>query len=488
MTVELGTARAIQAAVARGDVSAREVARDALERADARSDLGAFLHLDEDRVLAAADRVDTARSKGLTLGALAGVPVAIKDNLCERGVPTTCASRILQGFESFYDAHALTRLGAAGGVSFGRANMDEFAMGSSGENSSVKPTLNPWDRSRVPGGSSSGSAVAVASGIVPLSLGSDTGGSIRQPAAFCGVVGLKPTWGRVSRRGLVAFASSLDQIGPFAVDVKDAALAFEAIAGHDPDDSTSSNRGVPSLDASLAAAEQSGMKGLRVGVPEESSAEGLDPEVARATERALALLEAAGAQLVPVSLPLLPWAIDTYYVIASAEASSNLARFDGVRYGWRCEDAKGVVDLLERTRTLGFGPEVRRRIMLGTWVLSAGYFDAYYGQAQRVRTKFRQDFERAFSLCDVILTPTTPSPAFRLGERIDDPLSMYLADIFTIPANLAGLPAMSVPVAHSSGGLPIGVQLVADAFEEPRLFQAAAVLERERGPLPALGR
>ena len=387
---------------------------------------------------------------------------------------------MLGGFVATYEATAVSRLRAAGAVVIGKTNMDEFAMGSSGETSVFGRALNPWDTERVPGGSSSGSAVAVSSRAVFASLGSDTGGSIRQPASFCGVVGFKPTYGRISRRGLVAFASSLDQIGPFTTDVADAALLFSVMAGQDGGDMTTSDAPVPALDELLNAPAP-----LRVGVPKEYLAEGLNPEVRARLDAALDALKAEGAEIVEVSLPHSKYAVATYYILASAEASSNLARFDGVRYGHRDTTATSLIDTYRRTRTFGFGAEVRRRIMLGTFVLSAGYYDAYYQRAQKVRSVFVREFEAAFRQCDVMLTPTAPTAAFKFGEHSEDPLTMYLADIYTIPANLAGLPAMSVPAGLTSDGLPVGVQLLAAPFAEKSLFGAALALERRLGKMEA---
>ena len=446
---------------------------------EATASFGAFVHVDRDRALADARAVDARVASGELLP-LAGVPVAVKDNLCTEGLETSCASKMLGGFVATYEATAVARLRAAGAVVIGKTNMDEFAMGSSGETSVFGRALNPWDTERVPGGSSSGSAVAVSSRAVLASLGSDTGGSIRQPASFCGVVGFKPTYGRISRRGLVAFASSLDQIGPFTTDVADAALLFSVMAGQDGGDMTTSDAPVPTVSELLHAPAP-----LRVGVPKEYLAEGLDPEVRGRLDAALDALKAEGAEIVEVSLPHSKYAVATYYILASAEASSNLARFDGVRYGHRDTTATSLIDTYRRTRTFGFGAEVRRRIMLGTFVLSAGYYDAYYQRAQKVRSVFVREFEAAFRECDVMLTPTAPTAAFKFGEHSEDPLTMYLADIYTIPANLAGLPAMSVPAGLTSDGLPVGVQLLAAPFAEKSLFGAALALERRLGKMEA---
>ena len=466
-------------AVRSGQQTAESVVNAALTRMAASASLGAFVHVDRERALADARAVDARIAAGELLP-LAGVPVAVKDNLCTEGLETSCASKMLGGFVATYEATAVARLRAAGAVVIGKTNMDEFAMGSSGETSVFGRALNPWDTARVPGGSSSGSAVAVSSRAVLASLGSDTGGSIRQPASFCGVVGFKPTYGRISRRGLVAFASSLDQIGPFTTDVADAALLFSVMAGQDGGDMTTSDAPVPTVDELLNAPAP-----LRVGVPKEYMAEGLDPEVRARLDAALDALKAEGAEIVEVSLPHSKYAVATYYILASAEASSNLARFDGVRYGHRDANATSLIDTYRRTRTFGFGAEVRRRIMLGTFVLSAGYYDAYYQRAQKVRSVFVREFQAAFRQCDVLLTPTAPTAAFKFGEHGDDPLTMYLADIYTIPANLAGLPAMSVPAGLTAGGLPVGVQVLAAPFAEKTLFGAALALERRLGKMAA---
>ncbi len=467
------SARAVAAAVRAGERSAVEVVDDQLAAiAAGDGEVHAFnLVLAEDARAAAAE-VDRRVAAGEDPGPLAGVPVALKDNLCTRGVPTTCGSRILDGWLPPYDATVVERLRGAGAVVIGKTNMDEFAMGSSTENSAFGPTLNPHDRSRVPGGSSGGSAAAVAAGFASLALGSDTGGSIRQPAALCGVVGAKPTYGLVSRYGLVAFASSLDQIGPFAGTVADAALLLEAVAGHDGLDSTSIPQPAPRLVDSL----DEGVEGLRVGVVRELS-DGVDADVAARLEAAAAGLEAEGAKVDEVSLPAAVHGLSAYYLIAPAEASSNLARYDGVRYGLRVDGAD-VTEMYAATRAAGFGPEVKRRIMLGTYALSAGYYDAYYGQAQRVRTLIIRDFETAYADHDLLLSPTSPTTAFPLGARTDIPLAMYLSDVCTIPSNLAGHPAISVPYGTGDDGLPVGVQVLAPALGEATMFRAAAALER----------
>ena len=436
--------------------------------------LNAFLSLRRELALMEAEAADWEREEGIELGPLAGIPVAVKDNIAVAEGPTTAGSRILEGFVPPYDAGAVARLKHAGAIIVGKTNLDEFAMGSSTENSAFGPTRNPHDLEHVPGGSSGGSAAAVAAGYVPGALGSDTGGSIRQPAAFCGVVGVKPTYGRVSRYGLVAFASSLDQIGPLASSVEDAALLLSAISGHDPLDSTSARRPVPDYRHNL----QRPLHGLRVGVPREYFAEGLDPQVREICERALERLRRAGVQVRDVRLPHTGEGIAAYYIVATAEASSNLARYDGVRYGHRAEDARDLLEMYVRTRHEGFGPEVRRRIMLGTYVLSAGYYEAYYRKGCQVRALIAADFERAFEECHCLLTPTTPTTAFRLGEKVDDPLSMYLADVFTVGVNLGGLPAVSVP-AGTVNGLPVGVQLIGGPWTEERLLNVAWHIENE---------
>lgn len=465
--------------VAGGDVSAVEVARGALGRIEAaNAQLNAFLHVDYEGALAAAHQVDRQRASGETLGPLAGVPVAVKDNLCTRGVPTTCGSKILQGYVPPYDAHVVEVLRSAGAVIVGKTNLDEFAMGSSNENSAFDPVKNPWDVTRAPGGSSGGSAASAAAGLAPVALGSDTGGSVRQPAAFCGITAVKPTYGRVSRYGLVAFASSLDQVGPMARSVKDAALLLEVLAGHDPRDATSAAESV----GGYREACLQGVKGVRVGVVRDQIDDLQDDDVRAGVEATIEALRQAGAKLCDVSLPHTKHAVSVYYLIATAEASSNLARFDGIRYGLRVE-GEDLKDTYDKTRAQGFGAEVRRRIMLGTYALSAGYYDAFYLRAQKVRTLIRRDYDAAFGQCDVILTPTAPTPAFALGEKTSDPLEMYLADIFTLPPSLAGLPAISTPSGLSSGGLPLGVQFTAPPFAEATLCRAAQVVEDAVGLL-----
>jgi aspartyl-tRNA(Asn)/glutamyl-tRNA(Gln) amidotransferase subunit A len=460
--------------------SSVEATAEALARIAAIDDkLGSVLCLDETGARAAAAAADERRARGEAMGPLDGVPIGLKDNLCLEGLPTTAASRILEGYVPPYDATCVGRLKDAGAVLLGKLNCDELAMGSSSENSAYKPCRNPWDLSRTPGGSSGGSAAAVAAGLCAGSLGTDTGGSIRQPAGFCGVVGMKPTYGRVSRFGVVAFASSLDQVGPFARDVEGAALLLEAIAGFDERDSTSIDAPVPAYARGLA----DGIKGLKVGLPREYlTGEGIGDEVRAAVADARRALEARGASVVEVSLPHTKYAVATYYIVATAEASSNLARYDGVRYGPRRGEGEGLLALYEKTRGELFGDEVKRRIMLGTYVLSAGYYDAYYLRAQKVRRLLADDFARAFEEVDVLLCPTSPTLPFALGERTTDPLSMYLSDVFTLGASLAGLPGASVN-AGFFGELPIGVQLLGRALDEQTVLNAAAALEAELGLL-----
>lgn len=474
------TAFAIAADVRAGARSARDVVEEHLaEISEREPEIHAFNLVLADEARAAADSVDSAVAAGDSVGPLAGVPVALKDNLCTRGIPTTCSSRILEGWRPPYDATVVERLRSAGAIIIGKTNLDEFAMGSSTENSAFGVTRNPRDVARVPGGSSGGSAAAVAAGLAPLALGSDTGGSIRQPAALCGVVGMKPTYGAVSRYGLVAFASSLDQIGPLASNVSDAALLFDVIRGHDPRDSTSIAGPIEPVTATLGQ----GVSGVRVGIVEElTDAEGIADDVRSAVERAGAALAAAGADVDRVSVPSTTYGLSAYYIIAPAEASSNLARYDGVRYGLRV-DGDDVATMNANTRDAGFGAEVKRRIMLGTYALSAGYYDAYYGQAQRVRTLIIRDFASAYERFDVLLSPTAPTVAFEIGAKVSDPLAMYMSDVCTIPSNLAGHPAMSVPfgtarAAESPGSeLPVGVQLLAPSLRESLMFRVARVVE-----------
>jgi aspartyl-tRNA(Asn)/glutamyl-tRNA(Gln) amidotransferase subunit A len=471
------SARALRDEIAAGRVSAVEVCRTCLSRIGAvNPSLNAFNLVDGDRALARAAEIDRRRAAGEPLGPLAGVPVALKDNLCMRGMRTTASSRILERFVPPYSATVVEHLEAAGAVIVGKTNCDEFAMGSSNENSAFGPARNPWAPDRTPGGSSGGSAAAVAARCVPLALGSDTGGSIRQPAAFCGVVGLKPTYGRVSRYGLLAFASSLDQIGPIARTAADAALALTVLAGADPADATSSREPVPDFTAALGG----DVRGVRIGIPRAFVTGGVDPAVRRAFEAALDVLREAGAALVDIELPHAKYAIPVYYLVATAEASSNLARYDGVKYGHRSpRDADGgVKEMYSRTRDEGFGAEVKRRIMLGTYVLSAGYYDTFYLKAQQVRTLLRSDYQRAFEAVDVVAMPTSPIPPFRLGEKTADPLQMYLADVFTVSANLAGLPAISIPCGFVDGTLPVGLQLMGRMFDESTLLRVADAYER----------
>jgi aspartyl-tRNA(Asn)/glutamyl-tRNA(Gln) amidotransferase subunit A len=470
------------AGIAAKAISSRELVEASLARIAATDrEVGAFLAVAAERARAAAAEADARAARGERRSEIDGVPIAVKDIFATKGLATTAGSRILEGFVPPYDATVVERLEAAGAVLVGKLNMDEFAMGSSNENSAYRPCANPWDLTRTPGGSSGGSAAAVAARQVHGSLGTDTGGSIRLPAAFCGVVGVKPTYGRVSRYGVVAFASSLDQVGPLARTVEDAALLLGRIAGHDPRDMTSSTRPV---DDYLALLED-GARGLRVGVPREWFQGGVDPGVERSVRAALATYERLGATLVEISLPHTRYGIAAYYLIAPAEASSNLARYDGIRFGLRAE-ARGLKELYAETRERGFGAEPKRRIMLGTYALSSGYYDAYYLRAQKVRTLIRRDFDEAFRSCDVVAGPVAPSVAFPLGERTQDPLQMYLADVFTITCNLAALPGLSVPCGlHDASGLPVGLQLLGRPFDEATLLRAARALEREIGALPA---
>jgi len=470
----LGSVVELGAALDAGETSALALLEAALARAAAvEPDLQALRGLRADAARAEAEAADARRAQGARRSALDGVPIVLKDNIAQRGEPTGCASRILEGYRSPFDATVVARLRDAGAVILGRANMDEFAMGSSCENSAYGPTRNPWDPERSPGGSSGGSAAAVAAGIVPAALGSDTGGSIRQPAAFTGLVGMKPTYGRVSRLGLVAFASSLDQIGPLTHTARDCAWVLDAISGHDPGDSTS----LPEPPLLCAEALDGDVSGLVVGLPRETAGlEGADPRVLARVQAAVETLEGAGAKCVEVSLPHMRYGIAAYYLVATAEASSNLARFDGVRYGHRAQGAHSLTEMYERTRSEGFGAEVKRRILLGTYVLSAGYYDAYYRKAQKLRTLLRADFERAFEGCDVIATPTAPETAFPLGAKAD-PLAMYLSDVYTVSANLAGLPAVSLPCGFEDG-LPVGLQLLGRPLEDATVLRVADAYQR----------
>ncbi|MBA3372271.1 MAG: Asp-tRNA(Asn)/Glu-tRNA(Gln) amidotransferase subunit GatA [Euzebyaceae bacterium] len=457
------------------EVSATEITQAHLDRiADTDPHVSAFIRTLDQAALDHARDIDRRLSAGQEVGALAGLPLALKDILCTKGVETTCASRVLQHYRPPYDATVVRKLRQADAIVVGKANMDEFAMGSSCENSAFFPTRNPWDLERVPGGSSGGSVAAVAANDAPLGIGTDTGGSVRQPAALCGVIGVKPTYGLVSRFGLIAFASSLDQVGPIARAVPDAALLLEAIAGHDPRDATSIPTDVPDLHTTLEA----GVEGLRVGVVSEFMGAGMSDGVRSVVTAAIDRLGALGAEVVDVSLPHAGYGVSAYYLIAPSECSSNLSRYDGVRYGLRV-DGETTEQMMASTRDAGFGPEVKRRIMIGTYALSAGYYDAYYAQAQRVRTLIIRDYEAAYAGCDVLASPTSPTTAFKLGERAADPLSMYLSDVYTIPSNLAGAPALSLPVGLDDDGLPVGLQLMAPVLGEPVLFRAARALERE---------
>ena len=497
MNIAHSSATEIALAVREGEIAARQVVEEFLARISRHDQaIGAFLRVDSQAALAQAQAVDEKRKKGLPLGPLAGVPVAIKDNILMRGELATCASKMLAHFKAPYDATVIGKLKAADAICLGRTNMDEFAMGSSTENSAFQKTKNPWDIQRIPGGSSGGSAAAVAARFVPLAIGSDTGGSIRQPAALCGIAGLKPTYGRVSRFGLIAFASSLDQIGPLAHNVKDLALCQSVLEGHDPKDSTSVNTTASDYDLGDA-----NLSGLRLGIPKEYFVSGLDTGVQSAVEEALKVFQKQGARLVEISLPHTAYAIAVYYIIATAEASSNLARYDGVKYGLRA-GVKGnapedVMDLYLGSRSAGFGPEGKRRILLGTYVLSAGYYDAYYLKALKVRTLLRKDFQEAFAQCDAILTPTSPCTAFKIGERAEDPLRMYLSDIFTISVNLAGIPGLSIPcgfAGDAGNALPVGLQILGKPFAESTImkiaaaYQAATDFHQRVPPTPALPR
>jgi aspartyl-tRNA(Asn)/glutamyl-tRNA(Gln) amidotransferase subunit A len=472
------TAHEIREAVCSGETSAVDIARSHLARIEqVDGEVRAYVDVWNDHAITVAQRVDERVRKGEDAGALAGVPIALKDVLCTKQGTTTCCSKILEGYRSPFDATVVERMAAAGAVFLGKVNMDEFAMGSSTENSSVQVTRNPWDVKCVPGGSSGGSAAAVAADEAAVALGSDTGGSIRQPAACCGCVGMKPTYGRISRYGLVAFASSLDQIGPFTKDVRDCALMLNVLCGRDPKDSTSVELPVPDFVSGL----DRGVSGLRVGLPKEFFTDALGGEVREKVEHAVSALESQGAKVVEVSLPHTEYAIATYYIICTAEASANLARFDGVRYGYRALGVADVQEMYHRTKSEGFGSEVQRRILLGTYVLSSGYYDAYYLKAQKVRALIRNDFQNAFEQCDVIVGPTAPTPAFRIGEKTNDPLEMYLSDIYTISVNLAALPGLSMPCGLTREGLPVGLQLIGKAFDEETVLQAAHAYEQNRG-------
>jgi aspartyl-tRNA(Asn)/glutamyl-tRNA(Gln) amidotransferase subunit A len=468
------TAHQLHQLLLRKEVTSREITESVLRRVEeVEGRIHAYITLTPEMALEQSAAADLRIQKG-EAGPMTGIPLAIKDLICTQGVRTTCGSHILENFTPPYDATVTQKLKAAGAVFIGKANMDEFAMGSSTENSSFGPTRNPWDLDRIPGGSSGGSAAAVAADECIVSLGSDTGGSIRQPAACCGIVGMKPTYGRVSRYGLVAFASSLDQIGPFGKDVRDTALLLNAISGHEPRDSTSVDLPVP--DYTQALVED--VRGMVLGVPRETFGQGVDPEVAGSVREAIEVLKRLGAKTVDVSLPHSDYALAVYYIIAPCEASSNLARYDGVKYGFRARGTEDLLDMYQETRWQGFGAEVKRRIMLGTYALSAGYYDAYYLKASRVRTLIRKDFEEAFQKCDALILPTAPTPAFRVGEKVDDPLQMYLSDIFTIPCNLAGLPGLSLPCGFTGKGLPVGLQILGNFFQEEKILRVAWAYEQ----------
>lgn len=474
------TAKEIGKKIKEKEISPREVVSAYLERIEkVEPKVRAYITLTPELAIEQARELEERINRGEEVGILAGIPVAIKDNICTRGIRTTCASRILENFVPPYDATVVKLLKEAGGIIIGKTNMDEFAMGSSTENSAFFPTHNPYDLERVPGGSSGGSAAAVSAREAPLALGSDTGGSIRQPASFCGIVGFKPTYGRVSRYGLVAFASSLDQIGPLTANVEDCILLFYVIGRYDPMDSTSAPLPTPPLEEMFAPE----VKGLRIGLVEELFGEGVEEEIKGGVLKAVRYLEEAGASIEWVSLPHLSYALPCYYLIAPSEASSNLARYDGVKYGLRVEDEE-VIPMYMKTRDKGFGAEVKRRIMLGTYALSAGYYDAYYLKALKVRTLIKRDFDRAFEKFDILISPTSPIPPFKIGERIDDPLKMYMADICTIPINLAALPAISVPAGLDSQGLPIGLQMIGKPFEETTLLRTALAYEKANASLP----
>ncbi len=459
--------------------TAIEITQEFLDRIQAlEPSLHSFIAVTRDRAIAQAEKVDAQAAAGLELSMLAGVPIGIKDNMCVKGIPATCGSKMLKNFVPPYDSTVTQKLFDAGAVMVGKTNLDEFAMGSSTENSAFQVTANPWDLSRVPGGSSGGSAAAVASGECVVATGSDTGGSIRQPASFCGVVGLKPTYGLVSRFGLVAFASSLDQIGPFARTVEDAAILLEAMAGYDPRDSTSLNVAIPIYSKLLTPDLTQSLAGKKVGVITETFGQGLDSEVETSVRTAIAHLESMGAEVVEISCPRFRYGLPTYYIIAPSEASANLARYDGVKYGLRDSEAENLIDMYSQTREEGFGAEVKRRIMIGTYVLSAGYYDAYYLKAQKVRTLIKEDFDRAFEKVDVLVSPTAPTTAFQAGSKTADPLSMYLSDLMTIPVNLAGLPSLSLPCGFDSNGMPIGLQMISHVLREDVLLQVAYAYEQ----------
>ncbi|MBI4632324.1 MAG: Asp-tRNA(Asn)/Glu-tRNA(Gln) amidotransferase subunit GatA [Deltaproteobacteria bacterium] len=471
------TIHELQEKIRSGEVSASGILDSVFGRIEAvEVNVRAYITLLEEQAREEAAKADQ-RIKAGDINTLTGIPIALKDIFCTRGIKTTCGSHILHNFVPPYDATVVEKLREAGAVFTGKTNMDEFAMGSSTETSFFGVTRNPWDLDRIPGGSSGGSAAAVAAGECIASLGSDTGGSIRQPAALCGVVGMKPTYGRVSRFGMIAFASSLDQIGPFTKDVEDCAIMMNAIAGYDPRESTSVPTDVPDYRAFV----ERGIDGWNVGIPKEYFIEGIDAEVAAAVQKAIGVIEKLGGKCLPISLPHTEYCLAVYYIVAPAEASSNLARYDGVKYGFRSENGRDLLEMYKKTRSEGFGAEVKRRIMIGTYALSSGYYDAYYKKASQVRALIKRDFDDAFRQCDVILTPTSPTPAFKIGEKTDDPIKMYLSDIFTISANLAGIPGLSVPCGYTAGGLPIGLQFLAGHFAEGRLIQIAAAYEKNTG-------
>ncbi len=472
------TIQELAMALSKKELSSVEATRFYLKRIEEmEKTVHAFITVTPEEALRSAEEADRRLKSGSGVTPLTGVPVSLKDIFCTKGIRTTCASKILENFIPPYDATIVKKLKAAGAVILGKTNMDEFAMGSSTENSAFFTTKNPWATDRVPGGSSGGSAASVAAGECAASVGTDTGGSIRQPAACCGVVGLKPTYGRVSRFGMIAFASSLDQAGPFTKDVTDSAIMLNALAGHDPHDSTSAGIPVPDYTKFLTPE----LKGLKAGIPEEYFIEGIDKEVEDAVKRAIEVFRKNGAEIIPVKLPHTDYAISVYYLVATAEACSNLARYDGVKYGFRAEGAANLIEMYKRTRDEGFGPEVKRRIMLGTYSLSAGYYDAYYKKSSQVRTLIKNDFTAAFKLCDVILTPTAPTPAFKIGEKVADPLTMYLSDIFTISCNLAGIPGISLPCGFTKEGLPVGLQILGKEFDEGTVLRAAYAYEKARG-------
>lgn len=477
MNFELMTAHEIKKGIQDGSFTSTEVVTALFDRIKAvEPKVDAYLTLCEEQALTDAKAIDERVKRGEKLGALGGVPIAIKDNICTDGVKTTCASKMLHDFIPPYDATVIKKIKASDAIIIGKTNMDEYAMGSSTENSAYKLTRNPWDLTRVPGGSSGGSAAAVSSLTVPISLGSDTGGSVRQPAAFCGVIGLKPTYGLVSRFGLIAFGSSLDQIGPFSRTVADCALTLEVIQGEDPLDSTSTKK---KITEDYLSTIDKGIRGMKIGIPKEYFSEGLDPEIAASINESIEKLKKLGAVVEEISLPITEAGLSAYYIISSAEASSNLARFDGIRYGYRPAQFDKIDDLMELSRTEGFGKEVKRRIMLGTYALSSGYYDAYYNRAHKLKVKIKEQFEKAFEKYDLILSPTSPVLPFKCGEKSNDPLAMYLADIYTVSINLAGLPGLSMPCGFSSLHLPIGLQLIGPHFGEEKIFRAAYALEKE---------